>query len=140
MKGIRLILVALVCVTMLGGCIYRTKVEGHSSATLIEDWEDLVKRRLSSLTPLGSQEQVIPRGKPEPCTFDFENRLYGYCGKADIVGGLPKSYFISSTNAVWLIGLNGLSLLPEQPGVGQPEPLERRTGAPYNKPGGGKRY
>ncbi|MDL2290498.1 hypothetical protein LJC09_00115 [Desulfovibrio sp. OttesenSCG-928-F20] len=112
MKGIRLILLCLVCVMLLSGCIYRTKVEGHSSATLIEDWESLVKKRLASLTPLGSPEQVIPLGTPEPCTFDFENRLYGYCGKADIVGGLKKSYFISDTNVVWLIGLNGLSTLP----------------------------
>lgn len=113
MKGFRLILLSMLCLAMLSGCVYRTKVEGHSSATLIEGWEDLVKRRLASLTPLGSTEQVIPRGTPEPCTFDFENRLYGYCGKADIVGGLPKSYFISDTNVVWLIGLNGLSTLPE---------------------------
>lgn len=112
MKALRPLLLILACVLLFSGCIYQSKVQGHSSATLPENWESMVKQRLASLTPLGSPEQVIPCGTPEPCTFDFENRLYGYCGKADIVGGLSKSYFISDTNVVWLRTPLGLKTLP----------------------------
>lgn len=131
MKRIRLLLLSLLCVLLFSGCVYHRSVEGHTSATLIDNWEDLVKRRLASLTPLGSPEQVIPLGTPEPCTFDFENRLYGYCGKADVGSHIAKRYFISDTNVVWIIGLDGLSTLPEYPE--QPVDYQRRVGAPNLK-------
>lgn len=113
MKKIRLLLFAFLCASLLSACFVRTKVEGHSSATLPADWEIKVKESLAGLSPLGSPADIHPTGTPEPCTIAFENRLYGYCGKVNVDGGLARDYFISSSNVVWLVTLNGLSTPPQ---------------------------